>query len=259
MTDAQILMLVGVPGSRKDFVLGWLSCLPKFLDIGWRVEMSTGKSFCTSITKNLEFPGVNFSNIKDYYQKYAQINLCSGAEYYYPSAAHGYNFFDRVDVQPYLNNKSVSLYYLNIDHADKQIIKWECYAKNYLVIETRKAERNQHMVNIDIDKVIMRNRNIALSKITDEMRIDEFQSILKHATNDEPKKFKQEFSGGYIELDYAQLFQETGGSRYLCNVLGITAEDRMHKYWDFMLPYIQTPDTIIRWGKIWNRHELTFN
>lgn len=258
MTDAQILMLVGVPGCRKDFVLGWLSCLPKFLDIGWRVEMSTGKSFCTSVTKNLEIPGLDISNIKDYYQKYAQINLCSGAEYCYPSAAHGYKFFDRADVQPHLDNKSLSLYYLNIDHADKQTIKWECYAKNFLVTETRKTD-GKYMVDIDIDSIILRTRNLALSEITNEIRIDEFQNILKNVTNDEPKEFKQEFGGAYIELDYTQLFQETGGSRYLCNVLGITAEDRMHKYWDFLLPYIRTPDTIVRWGKVWNRHELTFN
>ena len=115
------------------------------------------------------------------------------------------------------------------------------------------------MVDIDIDSIILRTRNLALSEITNEIRIDEFQNILKNVTNDEPKEFKQEFGGAYIELDYTQLFQETGGSRYLCNVLGITAEDRMHKYWDFLLPYIRTPDTIVRWGKVWNRHELTFN
>jgi hypothetical protein len=261
MTNSRLLIIIGVPGCRKDFVAGWLSCLPGFLDVSWRVEMSTGKSFCNSATKNLE-QGRSYQELAspiDFYKYYAKINISPNAKYCYVSAAHGYIFFQKDALIPFIDNGTITkILYLNIDRADHLTIKWENYAKNFLTRETRPIDHQTYNENHDIDKIIVQDRNMDPCYITDELRRKTLEHVIKTASNDEPDKFKEDFKDYYTDLDYCELFRP-GGSKYLCHVLNITAESRMHDYWDFLLPYIKTPDSIERWGKVWNKYELKFN
>jgi hypothetical protein len=57
-----------------------------------------------------------------------------------------------------------------------------------------------------------------------------------------------------IELSYNKLFVP-GGSRYLCNMLGIEASERHHAYYDAMLPLSASPEEIFRFGKLWKKSD----
>ena len=55
-----------------------------------------------------------------------------------------------------------------------------------------------------------------------------------------------------VDLDYAELFKP-GGSHYLCNMVGATAPERAHAYWNAMLPFINAPDSCTAFGREWDK------
>jgi hypothetical protein len=98
--------------------------------------------------------------------------------------------------------------------------------------------------------------------VTDEYAINHIENRINMAITDRllpPREqdnhwpfYKKLDSLSPLDLDYAELFKP-GGSYYLCNIVGATAPERAHAYWDAMLPFINAPDSCTAFGREWNK------
>ena len=56
-------------------------------------------------------------------------------------------------------------------------------------------------------------------------------------------------------LDYTKLFTP-GGSYYLCDRLELDAPQVCHDFWDQMLPFACSPDSINVWNHDWKKNDF---
>ena len=230
----QLILITGVGGSRKDFVAGWLGKLQQFDDTRWTIDLRTGCSNAVDEFKLLD----RGKTVTDIIQQIG-CDLDPTAERFLVGVCHGWRW-DRAGTEPYVANGSLHPFYVDISTADVETVHWEYIVKTWLTNRRWYSTVNRSVWDID--------QHTGKSDPTDLDRIlavtaqaEKYNSATQPVIN-VPK------------LDYSKLFC-AGGSHYLCEQVKITATAQEHRFWDAMLPFCQSPDEIVCWGKVWRKQD----
>lgn len=214
MIKVQPWLVTGVGGSRIDFIAGWLSCLPGFVNNHWSIDPHTGQSVGEMrLMKSLDYDPIS---LKEHLERIGRFAMADDHTIKFCGSVHGYN----LERQIADDDNAVVLYIKVPDHRLSKV-HWEFCVKTYL---TNKFIGNIH----DLTDAAFIERKIAEAKRS-------------KAHEPHPK--------AHI-LDYEQLFVHSG-SRYLCAEMGIEAPDRLHDFYDDMLKWADSPLEIEAYGKVW--------
>ena len=236
----KVILVAGAGGARMDFVAGWLSTLPLFLDTTWRIDPQTGLSHGSMMfTKMLDYGKiVNFS---DFFKEFFIIN--PAADLYYAGTLHGYK---PENIQNAIESGQAELVSIDTSSVSTDHLAWEFVVKTYFPqFRTRGAiETNMTWQQID--------RSIKKSEITNQDRIALVEQQLQSLKN-QPLARPGDIQLPHKTVAYNLLFQP-GGSKYLCKTLNLPAIDsRYHAAWDCYLPLTVSPTSLVVWGRTWNK------
>jgi hypothetical protein len=239
MTKVKLVLVVGNSGSRVDFVAGWLSTLPEFIDNQWHIDMTTGQSLGNmDITKCIDKQDISIDTVF----RNCSMELSPDADFYYAGSCHGrrtYNY------QQQVQDKLITPVTIDTRSCDQSFLSWEFIVKTYLT----KRRSSWTIGNKDIWLI---DQSINQSIITDQDRIVRLKELIKQRQQHNLLNLKNTNMESVVE--YSQLFQ-AGGSRYLCNVINLDVDTPYHQYWNSMLPFAESPKSINRWGYDWNYHD----
>lgn len=230
MINVKLWLIVGDGGCRMDFVAGWLGTLPDFISSNWHIDPFTGQSTgFMQHTKNLDNQVDSIEKLlNDHY-----FTLDPSASMTYAGTCHGLNLnsFKKEIMQ-----NQVGVYVIDDSAADASEILWNFAVKSFITKKTDSYNLSPGQSCWPIDR--------HLTLFNDQERVAAFEKILKSF-----KKSTQNISYDFsiTKIDYTRLFCP-GGSYYLCNTIGITAEQRYHQYWDHMLPLSDSPSELKVWG-----------
>lgn len=219
-----------------DYVSGWLGTLPDFIDSEWVVDPLTGQSRGRHQALKYIDHSVNLNDIL----KQQNLVLDPTAKITWAGGNHG---FALNDIKSFIDNKSIGIAVVDVAPQEECKIIWEFYVKTYFIkrhgFGVVQGYQKPWLIDEKFDQLI-----------TDEQRIDYINKLIDdHHNCMGVHKPVYDFPVTY--LDYTQMFQP-GGSRYLCQMLGISnALDRHHALWDALLPITTSPDELTVWGKTW--------
>lgn len=240
MLKTKLILVVGVPGARMDFVAGWLSLLPNFVNMNWGLDPVTRQSY----------GDMRFAKMLDYGQSFddvwpGQFQLSAAADLYITGTGHGTNLSQ---LQDKMASGQVKTVIINTSGPDVNVkkIKWEFIVKTYLsqnkVSYHQAYRKNTWMIDDLIDKLP--------EHVNNKDRVAKVEELLRNPMGD---TFTAQTScPGAINLDYNLVFQPNG-SRYLCDQLelGISSNSPYHDHWNHMLPLADTPSEVDVWERIW--------
>ena len=235
MTNALVKLVIvfGIGGARADLVAGWLGTLPGFVNSRWIIDPETGVSYghqgnIRAIDQNVPLEEVLNNQ---------GLTLDPNAEFTWAVACHGYNL-KLQDFKQHIDSGAVKFVYVDARTANQNKVAWEFYVKTYLShrrsLESVRGWSEQWIIGQDL---------------SDQERIQKLKNLLtthrnRHIIPAVPCDV----------IDYSKAFVP-GGSRYICDVLGITAPDVYHQYYDSVLPYTHSPESINVWGVNWQRQD----
>ena len=240
MTPIKIWFVVGIGGARADFVSGWLGTLPGFINNRWLIDPESGVSYgCMENFRSID-QGVPIDDITKHYQ----LTVNPQSEFIYAAACHGTQL-DFRKYQSYVESGAVRFITIDISQADLNTIYWEFYVKTYMshrrTLDAVQGICEQWVIDSQIDH----------DNITDSDRINKLKQLITSSTTN---KFSSVLNYPTTVGIYNKLFCP-GGSRYLCNQLSITASDSHHQYWDSMLQFSRSPESVSVWGVQWNKQD----
>lgn len=244
MVKAKLMLVVGPGGGRMDFVAGWLSLLPNFVNVNWGIDPVTHQSYGDMrFAKELDY-GKNFESVWP-----RQFQLSADTDLYLVGTGHG-SSLDQL--QDKINSKSAKV--VSINTAGPRIngnkIKWEFIVKTYLsyykISYYQAVKRSKWLIDETIDKLP--------EHVIDKDRIAAVDALLKTPVGNSYKYQNQ--SPSVTEVDYDQLFCP-GGSRHLCERLEMPVDDAYHQHWNFIVPLADAPKELTIWGHTW-RYEDYF-
>ncbi len=242
-TPIKLVMVSGQPGSRVDFVAGWLGTLPDFVNNFWYINPETGQSNGRMrVTKKFR----NNTDIDEVLSTY-EYRLSLAAQLTLAGAWHPCKL-EKLD--SYIDSGLVSICHINVEPEYVAKVFWENRVKTLLSSWTATMGQKQQSLHWDIDQVIVRDGIAKIEDITDQTRSEFFESQLKRNRVLVPTALPHP----HLIISYKELFQP-GGSYYLCNKLGIAAGQQYHKFWDLMLQAADSPHEITVWGRTWRQQD----
>jgi hypothetical protein len=257
LSVSKIILIVGAAGARKDFVSGWLGLCDDFVRLNWRIDPLIGYSRIDSI-------GHDISAVTDSIER-GDLHIDPTANQRLAITCHIADGLggDTADIgtvnklAKLVNSNVLTIAGIDLRNADMSQYHWDRLVKVHLCIG---MEYNNHYRQQNPDSVS--NVFHISDLVTDEYAINHIENRINIAIEDRPlppreqdnhwSLYKKLDSLSPLDLDYAELFKP-GGSYYLCNVVGATAPDRAHAYWDAMLPFINAPDSCTAFGREWNK------
>jgi len=247
LVKIKLVLVAGTGGARMDFVSGWLGKLPDFIDTKWYIDPSTGLSIGDMhFIKSIDSLDSDIGQVVNNHKAQLDIN----AKLQWAGSCHG-NQIEKH--REHINSGLFKLLIINTDSVSSDIkdkIQWEFFAKTYL--SCRKTITNYfNDENWNIDNQIDK------TNITDSDRIECLQKML--GKNKSFEKTPLVPPGiECVTAEYDKLFVP-GGSKYLCNILELSASERNHKLWDTMLDFSNTPDSVYALDKTWTKSEFLNN
>jgi hypothetical protein len=245
MIGVQLVLTVGIPGSRLDFVSGWLGTLPEFVDSNWYIDPETGRSFTTAnalrpvdkidygketLSRVLSFEGFELD-------PESTIKLSQGC--------HGRTLsvkYRSTDVP------AVKVVRIDTDSADRKKIFWEYLVKTYMSQQRwPEAIQQQRMYHVD---TLLTDAGLPL---TDCNRVQSIEDVIKKEFHPRQTPVLEGLS--CVNIAYNDLFT-ADGSKQLCKQLDLEVDDCYHRLWRNNLTMCDSPTTIVKFGKIWNYNEL---
>jgi hypothetical protein len=223
-------------------VCGWAGLLPNVLNNWWGLDPITGLSLCSVETKMID----HGSTLDDVLKK-QNLSLDANSNLFYVAPCHGYNL-DLSQLTQLINSGVLQLYVVDVTHADKSTIAWEFLVKTYLSQRNTIFFEETHRSWLIDSKI-----DLPHAEITNQHRIDAVADLLKKIsiiTVDEFLNFPD-----ITVLDYTKLFAP-GGSYYFCDQLDLIAPEVCHNFWNQMLPFACSPDSINVWGRVWNKKDF---
>lgn len=219
-----------------DYVAGWLGTLPEFVDSYWGIDPLRRQS--NSVIKNL-VDLADFNSLSEFLKTYNCV-LDSNAQMTFATKSHriSHEFF------PLIDSNILKLCYIDIGTADIHTLAWEFVIKTY----TRPIKLNsdsEHKWQVD---------TLLTHPFTNEKRINALLDQFTQHTNwlrNNQTLLLPKFD--HVVLNYSKLFQP-GGSRYLCQCIGITVDDPWHDFYDYMLPMAETPAEILIWDHVFQKN-----
>ena len=253
IVKAKITIICGVSGGRKDFVAGWLSHCDGFIDTHWRVN-----------------PIVGHSNINNYGWSIVDIFDAIDREDLLPDAESNRSLALTCHVPPTLYNRvnsdkitklvetgALNIVCINLKDSDMIQYHWDKIVKAYLF----RGMPAYDFMRVNQPQVLNSKFNTD-QEVTDDVAVAHINEVIQRALDLQHLPGEQQ-DGQYrfyrnldkfnpMEIEYNKLFRE-GGSYYLCDTLGVTASDRLHNYWNALLPFITAPDTCTAFGQEWSK------
>jgi len=197
------------PGSRGDFVAGWLGTLPNFINARWHIDIETGKSF-SDIDWFRELSTNKYQTAERILNNY---NLTADKNCTY-NLAGGFHAAEYVTDQI---NDNFNILTVKIQEHNYKKCDHEYHIKTNTM---KNRSYNEYM------------QGTAFLTGDDSIPVDYHRLFKLESENYKTIKNKK-------VLEYDKLFQKDG-SRYLCNVAGLKASDRHHEYWNKMLEFAES-------------------
>jgi hypothetical protein len=237
MLKAKLMLVVGPGGARMDFVAGWLSLLPNFVNMNWGVDPVTGRSY----------GDMRFAKMLDHDQSFddvwpGQFRLSTDTDLYITGTGHGYNLDE---LQDKIDAGLIKVLTITCKDPTTNFkkIAWDFFVKTHLSQDKcfyyRAIKSSWAIDRLLVDQI---------NQPTDQDRIRVADVILKNIKVSNLLNNTQHPDSTAIE--YNLLFQP-GGSQYLCNCLGIKVDYAYHQYWDCVLPFSDSPHELSVWGHTW--------
>lgn len=257
LSISKIILIVGAAGARKDFVSGWLGLCDDFVRLNWRIDPLIGYSRIDSI-------GHDISAVADSIER-GDLHIDPTVNQRLAITCHIADGLggDTADIgtvnklAKLVNSNVLTIAGIDLRNADMSQYYWDRLVKVHLCIGMKyNQHRRQH--NIGEIKGAFGSSDVS----TDDQAIKYIENRINMAVEnsslaprDQDKHwplYKKLDSLSPLDLDYAELFKP-GGSYYLCNIVGATAPERAHAYWDAMLPFINAPDSCTAFGREWDK------
>lgn len=254
----KLYILLGIGGSRKDFVTGWLGTLPTFVNTRWYINLATGGSFNdTHFVKELDaFPEKTFRDMLIE----QGIDFDDASELNLAVSCHGLHLAESLKDIP---SHQYEIINVEVDDQTLSTTFWEQFVKNFLRYNnTIEQLTNGNFENKTILKYV--------SDVDDtySLTVDEQISIIENLypkydssdigwVDDMKNKIlwcRNHDSLPVIQVDYKNLFVP-GGSVALCKQINVNAPSVNHKFWDAMLPFAESPTEIEFLGKVWKKSD----
>jgi hypothetical protein len=216
--DTKLIIVVGQPGSRVDFVGGWIGTLPESFDRSWSISVNTGQS-------NGKMAAMMKGDANAHRESISTL-LAKNSFVLDPESSNWLVITCHTLSQQHLdeiaqNDNSIIVALITTQNVPKHNLRWEFVVKTFF------------------------NRDFPKKLGSDEQSVIECQRLLRTDMN-----YQQCGYEGAIRLDYSRLFVQ-GGSHYLCDQLALAASDRHHSFWDHMLPFADAPNEIDFYGHRW--------
>jgi hypothetical protein len=208
----------------------------------WGLDPITGLSLCSVETKMLDF----VSSLDDVLKK-QNLLLDANSNLFYVAPCHGFNL-ELSQLAQLIDSGVLQLYVVDVTNADKSTIAWECLVKTYLSQRNTIFFEETHrswLIDSEID--------LPHAEITNQHRIDTVTDLAQKISVTTVEKFLN-FSNITV-LDYTKLFAPEG-SYYFCDKLDLSAPEVCHNFWNQMLPFACSPDSINVWGHAWNKKDF---
>ena len=231
LNKIKLILITGIGGNRGDFVAGWLSTLPKFIDSHWSIDTSSGVSINTKnrFAKYFDDHQESTLTLHDVLRN-AGYTLSQDATNMVASRCHGHNLAQRIDPSD-LKENLVKIFNIKVEPHNLDKVKWEFFCKTYL---TRRLEGE---LFVDMEH---------------EQRIAHVEKIIELARSNRNNHVAVNLP--LIDLSYDTLFKP-GGSVYLAESLGLDVQSKYHQQYDQMLLLADSPDEIFKYGKLWKRSD----
>lgn len=245
MIGVQLVLTIGIPGSRLDFVSGWLGTLPGFVDAQWYIDPETGRSFTTAnslrpvdkvdygtetLSRVLGFEGFELDPT-------SSIRLSQGC--------HGRTLSSKFRTQ---DVPAVKVVRIDTDDADRKKIFWEYLVKTYM-----SRQRWIQAIEDDQEYNVDRLLNLAGLEINDRNRVEFIESVIEKDYYARPTPAVEGLS--YVTIAYDKLFT-VDGSQELCKQLELDVDECYHQLWRKNLTMCDSPKTIVKFGKTWTYDAL---
>lgn len=256
VVKAKITIICGVSGGRKDFIAGWLGHCDGFVDTHWRVNPIVGHS-------NINYYGWSIVDIFDAIDRGdllpdAESDRSLALTCHVPPTLHSRINSDKIT--ELVETGALNIVCINLKGSDMIQYHWDKIVKAYLFYGMPAydfiRESQPH---------ILTNIFNADQEVTNEVAVASVQRVIQRARDMQNLPGEHQ-DGQYTfyrnldkfnptEIEYNKLFCK-GGSYYLCETLGVTAPERLHNYWDALLPFITSPDTCTAFGQKWAKSML---
>ena len=251
---SKIILITGGPGARKDFVGGWLGLCNGFVRTHWRIDPLVGYSW-------VGWTGWTISSLLDRIERGSlQIDSTSNQTL----AITGHVDDDPGDINENLkklialtDSGHLTIAGIDLQHADMTQYHWDRLVKVHLCLG---MEYNRHYRHYD--PTMVSNLFETSEIVTDDYAVAYIENKIKKIIHAQklPARTQDNHWPHYkkltpvlsADLDYAELFK-SGGSYYLCDMLGTTAPERAHNYWDAVLPFADAPESCTAFGRTWNK------
>jgi hypothetical protein len=248
MSQIKLCIVAGGGGARADFVAGWLGTLPGFVNNFWFIDPFTGVSY----GRQGDIRSIDSGQSIESILQNTNLELNKNAKFTWSTACHGY-WLKGADYQAMIDAGSIKFLSIDTRGADQNKISWEFITKTYLShrkqMDSVRGFSEQWLIDTFVNK----------PHPTDQDRIDRLKSmILERQKNGNLSFTSLNSSVPGQRIKYTELFQ-AGGSRYLCDQLEIDVSNCYHRYWDSMLEFSNSPETIDVWGVEWRRQDCFSN
>jgi hypothetical protein len=242
LINCRVKLIIYPAGARGDFVCGWAGLLPNVFNNCWGLDPITGFSQCSLETKMLDY-----GSTLDEILKKQNLSLDTNSNLFYVTSCHGHNL-DVSQLAQVIDSGVLQLYAIDVTNADKSTIAWEWMVKTYLSQRNTIFFEETHRSWL-IDLKI----NQPHAEITNQLRIDTVTDLAQKLSVTTVDQILN--SPDITVIDYTKLFAP-GGSYYFCDKLELDAPEVCHNFWNQMLPFACSPDSINVWGHSWNKKDF---
>jgi len=229
LTNVRLQLIIGQGGTRLDYVSGWLSTLPGYIDNEWNFDSVTGQS------KGYQqfIKALDTENLDDVLSR-NNLTLNKHNSIIWAGGCHGHQIEKYIQ---HIQDGSISVAVIDITEADLNKITWERIVKTFLYqhrgFGVLKGYQHEWQVDVYHDRVL-----------SNQERIEFVEKLLRT----KPNVVKYNYDFPHVKLNYNELFKP-GGSYRLCKLLGIdSATDRHHLHWDSCLLLADSPTEISVWN-----------
>jgi hypothetical protein len=219
-------------GSRGDFVAGWLGCLPDYVDNNWTIDPATGKSMSDATYFKL-FPKQPVQTLQEFVREWG-FDLASRTNNRIVAATHHDHIADLIPSELRAITRLITI---TVKNVDLDWLAWEHYVKQYLCSYPM-PDGTVHI----IDRLLpphLRHDDARLGLALDIFHKGRPKGVREHAG----------CANADVILDYAEILVK-GGSRILCELLTLPAEQQHHELWDLSIDAAKSPDEISVWGHV---------
>jgi hypothetical protein len=245
MIKVKLFLTVGIPGSRLDFVSGWLGTLPGFVDSQWYLDPETGRSFTNANSlrpiDKVDYGTETLSRVLGL----NEFELDSESSIKLSQGCHGRTLSTKFKPE---DVSATTVICINTDGADRKKIFWEYLVKTYMS-QQRWIQAYEDNQIYHVDKLL----KDAKLEICDHHRVEFIENVIK--TESYPRLTPKIPGLTCIDIDYDTLFTNNG-SRELCKRLSLDVNDCYHQLWQNNLYMCNSPTAISKFGRTWSYDEI---